>query len=174
MKKEYYLELISNLYEQIGRTEDYQAPGWTIQSEILLYKQTGDFRYMEGIIRDMRKKLALFTKGGILEPDMNVTGFKLPTRIAAASRFLLDEDVFSDEEKAVLNEFIGELLSHAEYERGPMNRAIGFMAGLNPLREIHGPHPEDKDLDELEETLSRDWLRYCEPEERAYGYEALT
>ena len=174
MKKEHYLKLIKDLYAKIGRTEDYQAPGWTIQSEILLYKQTGDFKYMEGVIRDMRKKLTLFSKGGILEPDMNVTGFKLPPRIAAATRFLLDEDVFSENEKIVLNGFIGELLSHSEYERGPMNRAVGFMAGLNPLRKIHGPHPEDKDLNELEETLSRDWLNHCEPEERAYGYEALT
>ena len=174
MKRRHYLKLIAELYERIGRTEDYQAPGWSIQSEILLYKKTGDFRYMEGVIRDMRKKLSLFGKGGILEPEMNVTGFKLPSRIAAASRFLLDEEVFSGEEKVALNKLIGELLSHSEYERGPMNRALGFMAGLNPLREIHGPHREDEDLDELEVTLSRDWLRHCEPEERAYGYEALT
>ena len=173
MKRNDYFTLMKQLYEKMGRDNGY-VPGWTTFTEVLLYEQTGDPVYANRLAEDMREQLGRYKRDGIVEKGLKRTGFKIPHRVAAASSVLLHHECFSEDEKSTLSKFIGELLSHAEYERGAMNRAMGFMAAINPLRAQYGPHPEDDDLDEVERLLGDDWTHFCEPEERAYGYEALT
>ena len=173
MKRNEYYAMMKRLYEKMGRDNGY-VPGWTTHTEVLLYEETGDLRYVELLAGDMREQLNRYKVDGIVEEGLKRTGFKIPHRVAASAGVLLHHESFPEEEKETLRSFIGELLSHAEYERGAMNRAMGFMAAINPLRRLFGPHPEDDDLDEVERLLGSDWKNFCEPEERAYGYEALT
>ena len=173
MKRDEYLAMMTRLYGEMGRDNGY-VPGWTTFTEVLLYQETGDPRYVDLLAQDMRSQLKRYEDVGILEEGLKRTGFKIPHRVAASAGVLLHHESFPEEEKATLRRFIGDLLSEAEYERGAMNRAFGFMAAINPLRRLYGPHPEDEDLDAVERVIGNDWTRFCEPVERAYGYEALT
>jgi hypothetical protein len=173
MKRKAYFAMMKRLYEKMGRDDGY-VPGWTTHTEVLLYEETGDTRYVDLLAGDMREQLGRYKTDGIVEKGLKRTGFKIPHRVAASASVLLHHESFSEEDKETLRTFIGELLSHAEYERGAMNRAFGFMAALNPLRGFFGPHQEDDDFDEVERRLANDWKQNCEPEERSYGYEALT
>lgn len=173
MRRSDYFEMMKRLYEKMGHDDGY-VPGWTTHTEVLLYEETGDNRYVDLLAGDMRDQLRRYETDGIVENGLKRTGFKIPHRVAASARVLMHHESFPEEEKETLRNFIGELLSHAEYERGAMNRAMGFMASINPLRELFGPHPEDEDLDEVQRLLGNDWTHFCEPDERSYGYEALT
>jgi hypothetical protein len=168
-----YFAMMKKLYEKMGHDNGY-VPGWTTHTEVLLYEETGDTRYVDLLASDMREQLGRYRIDGIVEKGLKRTGFKIPHRVAASAGVLLHHESFPEEDKETLRSFIGELLSHAEYERGAMNRALGFMAALNPLRSLFGSHPEDDDLDEIERRLGNDWKHTCEPDERSYGYEALT
>lgn len=147
-------------------------PDWTVFAEIELFRLTGERRYLDAIARAIRARLDAYASNGIVAGRL--TGFKLPARIGYAARLLVREDVLAGGETERLREFLVDLLMHAEYERGAMNRAVGFMAALRPVLDVVGTHPRADDLRALEELVLSDWTSRWEPVEDAYGYEAIT
>lgn len=107
-------------------------------------------------------------------PFSALLGFKGPLRFARAVGTLLEYDALSEEEERLSRALAADILTNAEYERGAMNRALGYACAIRPLLEICETHPLENRLMELDASLYGDWLRCLEPHENAFGYDGLT
>jgi hypothetical protein len=173
MKRERYLQAIETLYRERG-TDDSRLPGWTSPAEILLYQQTGERVYLDSVYQLLKVILEDYQKIGVVQPKLRLTGFKIPYRIVLMARLCLGEGLLEDEEVALLKQFFTDLLLEAEYERGSMNRAFGFLAAIHPVLEWVPNHPRKKELLEIEQIVLGDLKKHYEADEDSYGYGALT
>lgn len=171
--KQHYLDMIEKLYHEKG-TDDSRLPGWTSAAEILLYRQTGEKAYLDSIYGLLKIVLEDYQKIGVVQPKLRLTGFKIPYRIVLMARVCLAQGLLSDDEVVVLKQFFTDLMLEAEYERGSMNRAFGFLAAIHPVLEWVPNHPRKKELLEVEQIVLGDLKKHYEADEDSYGYGALT
>ncbi|MBT3602602.1 MAG: hypothetical protein HN521_05985 [Candidatus Latescibacteria bacterium] len=173
MNRESYFHIVNELYHKI-ETDDSRLPGWTSAAEVLLYRQTGDEVYLKSIHALLKVILDDYRQVGVVQPGLRLTGFKIPYRIVLLARVCLDEGVLTDGEIVVLKQFFTDLLTEAEYERGSMNRAFGYLAAIHPVLEWVPDHPKRTELLEVEQIVLADLKTYYEADEDSYGYGALT
>lgn len=173
MKQADYLNTIVALYHKMG-ADHSRLPGWTSVAEVLLYRETGNKVYLDSIGNLLKVVLADYQDMGVVQPRLRLTGFKMPYRIVLMARTCLDEGVLTDDEIVVLKQFFTDLLLEAEYERGSMNRAFGFLAAIHPVLEWVPDHPKREALLEIEQIVLSDLKMHYEADEDSYGYGALT
>ncbi len=173
MKREQYLQVITALYHKI-ETDGSRLPGWTSAAEVLLYHQTGEKVYLDSIHALLKTVLDDYRQIGVVQPGLRLTGFKIPYRIVLLARVCLAEGLLTDDEIVVLKQFFTDLLLEAEYERGSMNRAFGYLAAIHPVLEWVPDHPKKEALLEIERIVLGDLTTHFEADEDSYGYGALT
>jgi len=168
-----YIELIEQLYYKVD-VDDSRLPGWTSAAEILLYRQTGNRQYLDRTHELLKIILEDYQQIGVVQPGLRLTGFKIPYRIVLIARLCLKEELLDDGDIALLHQFFTDLLSEAEYERGSMNRAFGYLAAIHPVLAWIHDHPKRDQLLEIERLVLGDLTTHFEADEDSYGYGALT
>lgn len=143
---------------------------WVPISEAYFYKQTGDASLLAFTENYYKKDLKLFISEGKHDDHQ----FKRPMIWARAADALIQAGKLSDEEICDTKIFLSYVLENSEYERGSMNRAVGFMTSYRPIMKIIGCHRLESKIQALENLILKDFLEYNEPHENAYGYDGLT
>ena len=173
MKRQLYLDTITSAVHQ-HESDDARLPGWTSAAEILLYRQTGERVHLDRTHALLERILEDYQNIGVVQPGLRLTGFKIPYRIVQVARLCLEENLLRENQIATLNQFFTDLLLEAEYERGSMNRAFGYLAAIHPVLEWVPDHPHRQELLEIERLVLSDLTTHFEPDEDSYGYGALT
>lgn len=171
--KQHYLDIITDALHRHG-SDNSRLPGWTSAAEILLYRETGDQTFLDRSHALLEAILEDYQNIGVVQPRLRLTGFKIPYRIVQVARLCLEEERLAPEQIVTLNPFFTDLLLEAEYERGSMNRAFGYLAAIHPILAWVPDHPRRQELLEIEQMVLGDLTTHFEPDEDSYGYGALT
>ncbi|WOO40315.1 hypothetical protein [Rubellicoccus peritrichatus] len=157
----------AKVYHARQNTRDYRSSDWSLLN-VWMYEVTSSPTYIDLLINRARILLSEYDR----DDSLPVTFHDFYPMSRTIETALVSPEL-SDEEKSKLKEIIEKTLSHAAYERGPMNRSLGVALGTFPALRIAPDVPQAVSINSIRDLVWSDY-RHLDPLEDSTNYSMLT
>lgn len=144
--------------------------GFNWLGRVLAYEVTHDPKLRAQLVEDARGLLKAFA-----ERDQIPKGFTNFYQAMRVMQVVKRDALLTPEELARIPALVTAASIRGDYERGPMNRALGNFLGIAPALALVPDHPKKTELLQIKARLEADWTAArFEPLEDATNYQLIT